>query len=64
MKDDFVESVTGYTGTKVGDVILSNAYSEFTSRLRHTPSALAVVADKIALSCDRDIGHAIIIKAA
>ena len=64
MKDDFVESVTGYSGTKVGDVILSNAYSEFTSRLRHTPSALAVVADKIVLSCDRDIGHAIIIKAA
>lgn len=63
--NDYVNSVTpGNNGTKVGDVVLTNNYSEFTSRLRNSPAAAAVVADKLVFSVDHETGHAILIKAA
>ena len=64
MDDDYVDSVAGENGTAVGAIILNPNYSEFTSRLRYTPAAAAVVADSVTLSIDGGMGHAVIIKAA
>ena len=64
MDDDYVDSVAGENGTAVGAIILTPNFSEFSSRLRYTPAAAAVVADSVTLSVDQGVGHAVIIKAA
>lgn len=65
MHDGYVNLITsGNNGTAVGDIILVNTYSEFTSRLRNDAAAAPVVADDIAITSDNGTGHAIIIKAA
>lgn len=63
---DYVSSGSdATTGTASGDVILSNNYSEFTSRLRNT-TGVPVVADSVLFSIDsmNNTGHAIVIQAA
>ena len=68
MKNDYVNSANAgtYDGTAVGDIILKNKYSEFTSRLRYNPAAAIVVADKVVFSVDpsNNVGHAVVVKAA
>lgn len=62
---DYVDSGLGAdNGTAVGDVILENCYSEFTSRLRNTLAAAPVVADSITCFSFDGTGHAIVVKAA
>jgi len=65
-KINYTDSVSSYDGTAVGDIILSNNYSEFTSRFRNHPAAAVVVADSVEFSVDsnNNVGHAIIVKAA
>ena len=63
MNGDFIDSVGGENGTAVGDIILNNSYSEFTSRLRFDLAAAPVVADDVNITADNGTGHAIIIKA-
>ena len=53
-----------YDGTAVGDIILNNSYSEFTSRFRNDAAAAPVVADDVTLAVDNETGYAIIVKAA
>lgn len=61
---DYVDSVDAtYNGTAVGDIILTNNYSEFTSRLRYT-TGIPVVADSLICFADDGTGHAIVIQAA
>lgn len=66
MHDGYVNAANAgtYDGTAVGDIILVNTYSEFTSRLRNDAAAAPVVADEISITSDQGTGHAIIIKAA
>ena len=65
MDDDYVDLGLGAdNGTAVGDILLVNNYSEFSSRLAFMPAARAVVADTFVLSCNNNVGHAVIIKAA
>ena len=68
MDGDYVNSANAgtYDGTKVGDIVLTNNYSEFTSMFRNTLAVPVVVADKVVFSVrsSGDVGHAIIIKAA
>lgn len=64
--DDYVDAGLGAdNGTVVGDVVLNNNYSEFTSRMRFM-TAVPVVADSINFAIDsmNNIGHAIVIQAA
>ncbi len=62
--DDFVDAGTGAdNGTSVGDVILINVYSEFTSRLRHLTGS-PVVADTLVIWGDSSAAHAVVIQAA
>ena len=60
--DIYVDSVGGEDGTAVGDVILTDNYSEFTSKLRNL--ATPVVADDITMSVNNETGYAIVVKAA
>ena len=63
--EDYVSSGSDATsGTVVGDVLLSNNYSEFSSRLRNSLAAAPVVADSVTCFASDGTGHAIIIKAA
>ena len=68
MQNDYINAANPgtYDGTKVGDIVLTNNYSEFTSRLRNDPAAAIVVADKVVFSIDsnNDVGHAVVVKAA
>lgn len=67
MDNDFIDAGLGAdNGTAVGDIILDNNYSEFTSRLKHTMAAPVVVGDDITISIDslNNTGHAIVVKAA
>lgn len=64
MNGDYIDSVSAHNGTAVGDIILNNSYSEFTSRLRNDPAAAPVVADDITLAVENETGYAIIVKAA
>lgn len=61
--DDYIDGVSGHNGTVVGDILLSNNYSEFTSRLRNTTGA-PVVADSLVCFSDGVNGHALVIQAA
>jgi len=62
--DDLIDDGLGADdGTKVGDIVFNNNYSEFTSRfgfLTGTP----VVADLVKFSTDKGVGHAIVIQQA
>ena len=68
MDGDFINSANPgtFNGSKVGDIVLTSNYSEFTSRFRNEPAAAVVVADLVEFSVDssNNVGHAIIIKAA
>ncbi|MCH7724208.1 MAG: LamG domain-containing protein [Bacteroidetes bacterium] len=63
MKDNVLDDVGGENGTIVGQVILSDNHSEFTSKFSFllTPT---VVADIFNFSVENDTGYAIIVKAA
>lgn len=64
--DDYVDNGLGAdNGTVVGDVVLNNNYSEFSSRLRHM-TGTPVVADSINIAIDslNNVGHALVIQAA
>lgn len=64
--DDYVDNGLGADdGTVVGDVVLNNNYSEFSSRLRHM-TGTPVVADSINIAIDslNNVGHALVIQAA
>lgn len=64
--DDYIDNGLGAdSGTVVGDVVLNNNYSEFTSRMRFM-TAVPVVADAINFAIDsaNNTGHAIVIQAA
>lgn len=64
MDDDYVDAGLGAdNGTAVGDIILTNNYCEFTSRLRNMTGA-PVVADSLVCFADNETGHAIVIQAA
>lgn len=62
--DGVLDSVGGEDGTIVGVVLVSNNYSEFSSRWRFTASAEPVIADEWAFSVDGETGYAVLIKAA
>lgn len=63
--EDYVDAGLGAdNGTAVGGIVLTNNYSEFTSRLRNSPAAAAVVADKLLCFANNGTGHAVLIKAA
>ena len=63
---DYLDAVTASNndGTAVGDITLTNNYSEFTSRFRNDLAAAPLVADKVLISTSNGSCHAIIIKAA
>jgi len=63
--DDYKDSVTASNndGTAVGDIILTNNYSEFTSRLRNM-TGTPLVADSLVCFAENETGHAIVIQAA
>jgi len=63
--EDFLDRVTASNndGTKDGDCILVNCYSEFTSRLRYT-TGVPLVADSLVCFASDGTGHAIVIQAA
>lgn len=64
--DDYVDNGLGAdNGTVVGDVVLNNNFSEFTSRMRFM-TGVPVVADTLAFSIDsmNNMGHAIVVQAA
>lgn len=64
MKNDYVDAGLGLDdGTAVGDILLLNNYSEFTSQLRYM-TGTPVVADKIIIGFEDGLGHAVIVKAA
>lgn len=64
MDDDYVDAGLGAdNGTAVGDIILTNNYCEFTSRLRNMTGS-PVVADSLVCFADGLTGHAIVIQAA
>lgn len=64
MQDDYIDNGLGAdNGTAVGDIILTNNYCEFTSRLRNTTGA-PVVADSLVCFASDRTGHAIVIQAA
>lgn len=61
---DYIDAGLGAdNGTAVGDIILTNNYSEFTSRLRNT-TGVPLVADSLVCFADNGTGHAIVIQAA
>ena len=62
---DYKDAVTANNndGTVVGDIILTNNYSEFTSRLRYT-TGVPLVADSVICFADNGTGHAVVIQAA
>ncbi len=63
-KDDYVDNGLGAdNGTVVGDVVLSNSYSEFSSRMRFM-TGVPVVADSLVCFAYDGTGHAIVIQAA
>lgn len=57
------EGDDGADGTEVGQAMLVNNYSEFTSRLKHSAGS-PVVADDISCFADGDTGYAVVVKAA
>jgi hypothetical protein len=62
--DDLVDNGSDADdGTIVGDLLLSNNYSEFTSRLRYS-TGVPVVADSLVCFASGESGHAIVIQAA
>lgn len=64
--DDYVDAGLGAdNGTVVGDVVLNNNFSEFTSRMRFM-TAVPVTADNVLFAIDalNNTGHAIVIQAA
>lgn len=64
--DDYVDAGLGAdNGTVVGDIVLNNNYSEFTSRMRFM-TAVPVVADSLVFAIDsmNNTGHAIVVQAA
>ena len=63
--DDLLDQVTASNndGTAAGDIILTNNYCEFTSRLRYT-TGVPLVADTLVCFADDRTGHAIVIQAA
>lgn len=62
--DDYIDNGLGAdNGTVVGDIVLNNAYSEFTSRLGFM-TGTPVVADVVAFAVNQSQGHAIVIQAA
>ena len=64
MVDDYIDQGLGAdNGTAVGDIVLNNNYSEFTSRLRNS-TGVPVVADKVLCFADNGVGHAVVIQAA
>jgi hypothetical protein len=64
MEEDLIDSGAGAdNGTAVGDIILTNNYSEFTSRLRNS-TGTPVVADTLKCFADDGTGHAVVIQAA
>lgn len=64
MDDDYVDAGLGLdNGTAVGDIVLTNNYCEFTSRLRNM-TGVPVVADSLVCFADCQTGHAIVIQAA
>ncbi|KKN05650.1 hypothetical protein LCGC14_1085300 [marine sediment metagenome] len=63
MKDDYIDSVAGENGTAGASLKLTNAYSEFSSRMAFMTGS-PVVADDISISVSVGVGHAVIIKAA
>ena len=63
MEDDYVDSVAAENGTAVGDIILTNAYSEFTSRLGFM-TGTPLVADKVLIAVNGNQGHMVVIQAA
>lgn len=65
MDDDYVNAANPgtYDGAKVGDILLANGYSEFSSRLGFM-TGTPVVADTVQMSVNGNQGHALVIKAA
>jgi hypothetical protein len=63
--DDYLDRVTASNndGTAVGDIILTNNYCEFTSRLRYM-TGVPLVADSLVCFADGGTGHAVVIQAA
>ena len=64
MVDNVLDDVGGHDGTIVGVVLVSNNYSEFSSKWRFTPSAEPVIADEFTFGIEDQEGYAILIKAA
>lgn len=64
MIDNVLDDVSGHDGTIAGVVLVSDNYSEFSSRWRFTPSAEPVIADESFFSVENETGYAVIIKAA
>ncbi len=63
MKDDYIDRVAGENGTAGASLKLSNAYSEFSSRMAFMTGS-PVVADDISISVSDGVGHVVVIKAA
>ena len=62
--EDYNDNGSGAdNGTAVGDILLSNNYCEFTSRLRYS-TGVPVVADSVICFADEGTGHAVVIQAA
>lgn len=62
--DDLIDAGSGLdNGTAVGDVLLANNYSEFSSRLRNMTSA-PVVADLLNFAIQGNTGHILVVQAA
>ncbi len=59
-----LDDVGSEDGTIVGDIILVDNYSEFSSKWRLQPAAAPVIADEFTFSVDNETGYAILIKAA
>ena len=64
MIDNVDDDVGGKDGTIVGVILVSDNYSEFSSKWRFTPSAEPVIADEFGFSVENETGYAVIIKAA
>ena len=64
MDDNVLDDVSGHDGTIVGVVLVSDNYSEFSSRYRFVPSAEPVLADDINITLEDQTAYAVIIKAA
>ena len=64
MNDNVLDDISGHDGTIVGVVLVSDNYSEFSSRWRFVPSAEPVIADEFSIVMEDQTGYAVIIKAA